>query len=106
MFALGDSHYWPRKEDKHYYNKPGKDVDRVLANLGGKRLAEIGLGDDQDPDSYQTGYQIWEPLIWQALGVDKVDGIPDDPPRKSPSLNYSPLGHIPAFSFSSLHACV
>ena len=80
VFALGDSHYWPRKEDKHYYNKPGKDLDRVLTNLGGKRLAEIGLGDDQDPDGYQTGYQNWEPLIWQALGVDKVEGIPEEAP--------------------------
>ncbi|RFU34069.1 hypothetical protein B7463_g2327, partial [Scytalidium lignicola] len=80
VFSLGDSHYWPRKEDKVYYNKPGKDLDRVLANLGGKRLADIGLGDDQDPDAFQTGYQVWEPLIWQALGVDKVEGLPDDPP--------------------------
>lgn len=80
VFALGDSHYWPRKDDKHYYNKPGKDLDRVMANLGGKRLADIGLGDDQDPDTYQTGYQIWEPLIWQALGVDKVEGLPEEPP--------------------------
>ena len=80
IFALGDSHYWPRKEDKHYYNKPGKDLDRILANLGGKRLAEIGLGDDQDPDAFQTGYQNWEPLIWQALGVDKVEGLPEEPP--------------------------
>lgn len=54
----------------------------MLANLGGKRLAEIGLGDDQDPDAYQTGYQIWEPLIWQALGVDKIEGLPEEPPRK------------------------
>jgi sulfite reductase (NADPH) hemoprotein beta-component len=81
VFGLGDSHYWPRKEDKHYYNKPAKDLDRVMANLGAKRLAEIGLGDDQDPDGYQTGYQTWEPLIWQALGVDKVDGLPEEPPR-------------------------
>jgi sulfite reductase (NADPH) hemoprotein beta-component len=80
VFALGDSHYWPRKEDKHYYNKPGKDLDRVLANFGAKRLAEIGLGDDQDPDGYQTGYQNWEPLIWQALGVDKIEGLPEEPP--------------------------
>jgi sulfite reductase (NADPH) hemoprotein beta-component len=80
VFALGDSHYWPRKQDKHYYNKPGKDLDRVIANLGGKRLAEIGLGDDQDPDGYQTGYQNWEPQIWAALGVDKVEGIPEEAP--------------------------
>lgn len=80
IFALGDSHYWPRKEDKHYYNKPGKDLDRIFANLGAKRLAEIGLGDDQDPDTFQTGYSNWEPLIWQALGVDKVEGLPEEPP--------------------------
>ncbi len=78
--ALGDSHYWPRKEDRIYYNKPGKDLDRLLANFGGKRLAEIGLGDDQDPDGFQTGYQEWEAKIWKALAVDSVDGLPEEPP--------------------------
>jgi sulfite reductase (NADPH) hemoprotein beta-component len=79
VFTLGDSHYWPRKEDKIYYNKPGKDLDRVLANLGGKRLADVGLGDDQDPDGYQTGYALWEPVIWKAFGVDNVEGLPEEP---------------------------
>ncbi|TEA19410.1 Sulfite reductase [NADPH] subunit beta [Colletotrichum sidae] len=79
VFGLGDKHYWPRKEDRIYYNKPAKDLDRVLANLGGKRLADIGLGDDQDPDGYQTGYQEWEPMIWRALGVDNVEGLPEEP---------------------------
>lgn len=80
VFALGDSHYWPRKEDKIYYNKPGKDLDRKLADFGAKRLAEVGLGDDQDPDGYQTGYNEWEPKIWQALGVANVEGLPEEPP--------------------------
>lgn len=80
IFGLGDSHYWPRKEDKIYYNKPAKDLDRVLTNLGAKHLADTGLGDDQDPDGFQTGYQEWEPKIWTALGVDKVDGLPEEPP--------------------------
>jgi len=80
VFALGDSHYWPRKEDKVYYNKPGKDLDRVLANFGATRLADIGLGDDQDPDGFQTGYSEWEPKLWEALGVANVDGLPDEPP--------------------------
>lgn len=80
VFALGDSHYWPRKEDKVYYNKPGKDLDRKLTDFGGKRLTEIGLGDDQDPDGYSTGYNDWEPKIWQALGVANVEGLPDEPP--------------------------
>ncbi|KAF4464031.1 sulfite reductase (ferredoxin) [Fusarium albosuccineum] len=80
VFGLGDSHYWPRKEDRIYYNKPAKDLDRVLTNLGAKHLVPIGLGDDQDPDGFQTGYQEWEPTIWTALGVDKVDGLPEEPP--------------------------
>lgn len=80
VFALGDSHYWPRKEDKVFYNKPGKDLDARMAFLGGKRLTNVGLGDDQDPDGYQTGYAEWEPRLWQALGVDNVSGLPEEPP--------------------------
>ncbi|OAX78796.1 sulfite reductase [NADPH] hemoprotein beta-component, partial [Emergomyces africanus] len=80
VFALGDSHYWPRKEDKIYYNKPGKDLDARVSFLGGKKLTDIGLGDDQDPDAFQTGYQEWEPRLWRALGVDKIEGLPEEPP--------------------------
>jgi sulfite reductase (NADPH) hemoprotein beta-component len=80
VFGLGDSHYWPRKEDKLYYNKPGKDLDARVSFLGGKQLTPLGLGDDQDPDGYQTGYADWEPKLWQALNVDKVEGIPEEPP--------------------------
>jgi sulfite reductase (NADPH) hemoprotein beta-component len=80
VFSLGDSHYWPRKEDKLYYNKPGKDLDTRVSFLGGKKLTEIGLGDDQDPDAYHTGYNEWEPHLWQALGVANVEGLPEEPP--------------------------
>ncbi|KAJ4503984.1 Sulfite reductase [NADPH] subunit beta [Exophiala dermatitidis] len=79
VFGLGDSHYWPRKEDKIFYNKPAKDLDARLQFLGAKLLTPIGLGDDQDPDSYQTGYQEWEPRLWQALNVANVEGIPEEP---------------------------
>ena len=30
VFGMGDSHYWPRPEDAHYYNKPSKDLDARL----------------------------------------------------------------------------
>ena len=80
VFALGDSHYWPRKEDKIYYNKPGKDLHNKLLAFGGRPLADIGLGDDQDPDTYQTGYSEWEPKLWEALGVAHVEGLPEEPP--------------------------
>ncbi|KAI0343116.1 sulphite reductase hemo protein, beta subunit [Trametopsis cervina] len=73
VFAMGDSHYWPRPEDAHYYNKAGKDLDARLAQLGGERVAEVGLGDDQDADGPETGYKVWEPLVWKVLGVDAVE---------------------------------
>jgi sulfite reductase (NADPH) hemoprotein beta-component len=79
VFGLGDSHYWPRKEDKIYYNKPAKDLHARLLTLGGKAMVECGLGDDQDPDAYQTAYGEWEPKLWQHLGVDKVEGLPEEP---------------------------
>jgi sulfite reductase (NADPH) hemoprotein beta-component len=79
VFALGDSHYWPRKEDKLYYNKPGKDLDARLEVLGGHRLIDVGLGDDQDPDGFETGYAVWEPKLWKALGADQVDADFEEP---------------------------
>ncbi|KAF8479748.1 sulfite reductase subunit beta [Russula ochroleuca] len=73
VFAMGDSHYWPRPEDAHFYNRPGKDLDMKLAALGGERFADLGLGDDQDVDGAETGYKVWEPRVWKALGVDSIE---------------------------------
>ncbi|KAL4063158.1 hypothetical protein V8B97DRAFT_291587 [Scleroderma yunnanense] len=73
VFGLGDSHYWPRPEDAHYYNRPSKELDLRLEQLGGQRFADIGLGDDQDADGPETGYKVWEPLVWKALGVDNIE---------------------------------
>ena len=79
VFGMGDSHYWPRPEDKHYYNKPGKDLDARISALGAERFADLGLGDDQDADGPQTGYKLWEPKIWKALGVDTVEVTEAEP---------------------------
>ncbi|KAI0047166.1 sulfite reductase subunit beta [Auriscalpium vulgare] len=79
VFGMGDSHYWPRPEDAHYYNKPGKDLDARLLQLGGERFADLGLGDDQDADGPETGYKLWEPLVWKALGVDTVEVLEAEP---------------------------
>lgn len=73
VFALGDSHYWPRPEDAHFYNRPGKELDSRLEQLGGERFAALGLGNDQDADGPETGYRVWEPLVWKALGVDSIE---------------------------------
>ncbi|KAJ7445816.1 hypothetical protein B0H11DRAFT_2086980 [Mycena galericulata] len=79
VFGMGDSHYWPRPEDAQYYNRPSKDLDARLEKLGGERVAPLGLGDDQDADGPQTGYKIWEPLIWKALGVDAIEVTEAEP---------------------------
>ncbi|KZT09927.1 sulfite reductase subunit beta [Laetiporus sulphureus 93-53] len=73
VFGMGDSHYWPRPEDRHFYNKAGRDLDVRLESLGAQRVVPSGLGDDQDADGPETGYKQWEPLIWKALGVDSVE---------------------------------
>lgn len=80
VFGLGDSKYWPRKEDKHYYNKPAQDLYGKFKLYGGVELADLGLGDDQDPDGFNTGYEEWLPKIWKALGVDNVEGVEEPKP--------------------------
>lgn len=84
VFAMGDSHYWPRKEDAHYYNKAGKDLHKRLLELGVQELVEIHLGDDQDPDGPQTAYKLWELAMWKALGVD---GFEETEPELEPITN-------------------
>jgi len=79
VFGMGDSHYWPRAEDAHYYNKPGKELDERLEKLGGERIADLGLGDDQDADGAETGYKVWEPKVWKALGVDSIQVTEAEP---------------------------
>ena len=73
VFALGDSHCWPRPEDAHYYNKPGKDLNAKLESLGAERFVELGLGDDQVADGPENGYKLWEPKLWKALGIDNIE---------------------------------
>ncbi|CDS05648.1 hypothetical protein LRAMOSA08176 [Lichtheimia ramosa] len=80
VFGLGDSHYWPREEDAIFYNRPGKQFDAKLELLGASRLVELGLGDDQDADGYETGFQAWQPEFWKSLGVKDV-GAEDDEPK-------------------------
>ncbi|TXT15759.1 hypothetical protein VHUM_00262 [Vanrija humicola] len=73
VFGMGDSKYWPRKEDYIYYNKPGKDLFAKLISLGAQELSPLGLGDDSDPDGFQTGYKPFEAGLWKGLGVDSVE---------------------------------
>ncbi|KAG0653236.1 hypothetical protein C6P44_002165, partial [Monosporozyma unispora] len=79
VFGLGDSQYWPRKEDARYFNKPAKDLFGRLELLTAKPLAPLGLGDDQDADGFQTAYSEWEPKLWESLGVSADDMVEEKP---------------------------
>ncbi|OZJ02483.1 hypothetical protein BZG36_04363 [Bifiguratus adelaidae] len=87
IFGLGDSHYWPRPEDAGYYNKPGKQLDAKLESLGASRLTDLGLGDDQDADGFETGFNVWQPELWKALGVADAGGVDDEPPKFNDDLH-------------------
>ncbi|CAB11176.1 sulfite reductase beta subunit Sir1 [Schizosaccharomyces pombe] len=79
VFGFGDYEYWPRKEDKIYYNRPGKQLDARFVELGAAPLVTLGLGNDQDPDGWETAYNLWEPELWKALGLDNVEIDIDEP---------------------------
>ncbi|GAV52373.1 hypothetical protein ZYGR_0AG03640 [Zygosaccharomyces rouxii] len=78
VFGLGDSLYWPRKEDKHYYNRPSRELFKKLELLAAKAIVPLGQGDDQDADGYQTAYAPWEEELWEALGVSGAN-VADEP---------------------------
>ncbi|KAJ1827635.1 Sulfite reductase [NADPH] subunit beta, partial [Coemansia sp. RSA 2599] len=76
VFGLGDSHYWPRAEDALFYNKPGRDLDRKMAELGARRIVDLGLGDDQDADGWETGYADFDQRLWKELNIAVVSDAP------------------------------
>lgn len=87
VFGMGDSQYWPRKEDKLYYNKPSHDLwNRLTKMLGAQELVELGQGDDQDADGWATGYNDWEAKLWEALGVANVAGEDEPAPRTNEDI--------------------
>lgn len=70
VFGLGDSKYWPK--DPEYFGKPSKLVDDKLSDLGAERILEMGLGDDQDVDKYETAWRVWAPRFWDLMKWDKT----------------------------------
>ncbi|KAJ1927816.1 Sulfite reductase [NADPH] subunit beta, partial [Linderina pennispora] len=87
VFGLGDSHYWPREEDALFYNKPARDIDRKLAELSGKRLITVGLGDDQDADGWETGYADFEARLWSAIKIDVVNAAEEEEHKRTDEEN-------------------
>ncbi|XP_023675147.2 NADPH--cytochrome P450 reductase isoform X1 [Paramormyrops kingsleyae] len=65
VFALGNKTY-------EHYNAMGKFVDRRLAELGGRRIFDLGLGDDDanlEEDFVSWREQFW-PAVCEHFGVE------------------------------------
>jgi len=58
VFGLGNTEY-------EHYNSMGKFFDEHFEVLGGKRVKEIGLGDDGD--DIEGDYEKWTDELWSAL---------------------------------------
>ena len=55
----------------------GKFLDKSLSSLGGKRLVEVGLCDDQSKP--ENSFKAWMTKVQEALGYSK-DDIPEQEP--------------------------
>lgn len=49
------------------YNVVAKKLDRRLSALGGLRILECGLGNDQHPQGYEAGLDPWLHKLWTAV---------------------------------------
>lgn len=74
VVGLGDSNYWPRKEQRHFFNKASVELFTALAALGAAPLLERASCDDQSSGGFQADFRRWVPGLWAALGV----GAPGD----------------------------
>eukprot|EP00732_Lithocolla_globosa_P000279 Lithocolla_globosa_v1_NODE_72_length_6942_cov_12.745027.p1 type:complete len:1457 gc:universal NODE_72_length_6942_cov_12.745027:1493-5863(+) len=70
VFGLGDSHYWPRPEEKHFFCKPALDLTKKLLELESEQICETLLGDDQHSDGFEGAWNEFEPEFWSSLGVE------------------------------------
>ena len=60
-FAMGDSGYV-------FYNNVGTSFDERFRALGGTPLVDLGLGDDQDEDKWETAWEDWSPNLFNEMG--------------------------------------
>jgi len=60
VFGLGDSSYV-------FFNEAAKKIDAAFAKLGGQRVQELGLGDDQHEARFDTVLEDWTPDYYDNI---------------------------------------
>ena len=73
-FAMGDSGYV-------FYNSVGQFFNKRFSELGATPIQDIGLGDDQDEDKWETAWVDWAPALYDELE------LPPPPQEMLPAQN-------------------
>eukprot|EP00933_Yihiella_yeosuensis_P019667 TRINITY_DN15891_c2_g1_i1.p1 TRINITY_DN15891_c2_g1~~TRINITY_DN15891_c2_g1_i1.p1 ORF type:complete len:1850 (-),score=463.66 TRINITY_DN15891_c2_g1_i1:474-6023(-) len=71
VFGMGDSSYV-------FFNEAAKKIDEAFLKLGGQRVQDCGMGDDQHPARFDTELEEWSP-DW----FDNIEA-PEPPQELSP----------------------
>eukprot|EP00931_Biecheleriopsis_adriatica_P069889 TRINITY_DN436_c0_g1_i9.p1 TRINITY_DN436_c0_g1~~TRINITY_DN436_c0_g1_i9.p1 ORF type:complete len:1849 (-),score=485.30 TRINITY_DN436_c0_g1_i9:160-5706(-) len=71
VFGMGDSSYV-------FFNEAARKIDEAFEKLGGQRVMEMGMGDDQHPARFDTELEEWSP-DW----YDNIEA-PEPPQELSP----------------------
>lgn len=72
VFGLGSSMYASFEEE--LFNRASKQLDRKIEELGGERIAPLGLGDEMDPRHYRYGFEKWMEALFPTL-VDEIKRV-------------------------------
>ena len=73
VFGLGDSNY-------SAFCATAAAIDVRLGELGAQRVLPRGVGDDQDPERYFSGWEAWTKRLWPALKLPELPTVKQPPP--------------------------
>lgn len=96
VFGLGSSLYAAGDQ----FNRAARMLDKKLEELGGERLVEVGLGDDQASELYRGELDKWLEMLQPKLFGEGTGGKAVsylDPPEPLFRLSIAPGKHNPKF---------
>ena len=67
VWGMGDSSY-------HLFNETAIKIDQRMQDLGAQKSHDVGLGNDQDEDKYETALEEWLPEYWRLQNAPEPEG--------------------------------
>ena len=94
VFGLGSSMYAVGDQ----FNRSARRLDAKLEEIGGSRIVDVGLGDDQAPELYHQELDKWmEGLLPKLFGRKSAGTSYLDPPEPLYRLSLAPGAHSTKF---------